>query len=297
VGKITIIDRDVVEEGNLHRQLLYSQEDAALGLPKVEAAARRLAAINRDVEVCPIAMDVGPALEPLEEAIRQPGTVLIDGTDNFETRYVLNDLCVQHGVPMAYAGVLGARATQATFVPGLGPCLACLSDDVPLPGTVPTCETAGVFPPAVVIVGGAQASDAMKHLGGLTVSTSLLSFDLLRGTRSRVDLARAKREDCPCCVRREFVHVARARSVRMSTALCGQRAVQVVPGAHATIDLRELAARLQGAAEVRASALAISVRPIGAAWEMSVFADGRAIVRGETDSAKARAIYARYVGL
>ncbi len=317
VGTLTLIDRDIVEATNLQRQTLFTERD--VGLPKVEAAARRLAEINSSVQLRALALDLthrnAEGLLPGRDAL--PGVdILVDATDNFETRYLLNDLAVKRGLPYAYAGVVGTRGMQATFLPASArrklatPCLRCLFDEPPAPGSAPTCDTAGVLGPAVAIVAGAQSTDVLKVLLGREdlLAGALLEFDVWTNERRRLALG-PPRGDCPCCVhaRYEFLEASRTGDWGV---LCGQDAVQIsppevrgdlgVPGASA-LDLDGLARRLAGVGDIARTAFMVRARltpdgPHSPALELSVFADGRAIVRGTTRADVARSIYAKYVG-
>lgn len=302
VGKVTLIDRDLVEWTNLQRQCLYSEQDAAGAVPKAQAAAARLGAINSGVEVRAVVADMTGrnALELVAGA-----DVLVDGTDNFETRYLLNDVAVKMGVAFAYAGVIAARGMQMTVLPrgagGAGgvvtPCLRCVFEELPAPGTTATCDTAGVFGPAVAIVAGAQAADVLKVLAGRLdlLSHSLLEFDLWANTRRRLDLmALGAREGCVCCGERRFEFLDGTREGE-SVVLCGQNAVQVTPGERVEIDLGACAERWRSIGEVSITAFMARVR-LGEGVELSLFGDGRAIVRGTTSTATARSVYARLVG-
>ncbi len=307
VGHLTIIDRDVVEATNLQRQSLFTEADAAAGLPKAEAARRRLAEVNSGVRITAHIADFTP-----DEATRlagfagDPPAALLDGTDNFETRLLLNDLAVQRGVPLIYGGAVGTRGMMAVILPGEGPCLRCIMPQPPAPGTMATCDTAGVLGPVATIIGAAQAAEAIKLLAGAreVVSRTMLDFDIWGGTRRRLDLGRMRDPDCPCCARREFDWLEGKQGAG-AASLCGRSAVQIAGASGQTIDLAALGARLSGHGAATANdflmriALADEQRDAetGAGpVELTVFADGRAIVGGVTDPARARAIYARYVG-
>lgn len=308
VGTLTIIDRDVVEATNLQRQTLFDQGDADAGSPKAEAARARLSRVNPAIRVRGVVADV--THRNAERLVR--GTdgaplagVIIDGTDNFETRYLLNDLSVKLGLPLCYGGVVGSEGMSATFVPG-GACLRCVFEEPPAPGTMPTCDTAGVLGPAAAIVGACQAADAIKLLAGIPerLGGTLLHFDLWTNQRRRVDLAGARRPDCPCCGERSFPFLDGATAQR-AVRLCGRNAVQIAPPEDdraGEIDLERLADRLgPSAAGGRAITNGFLLRAVvpgvgGAALELTVFRDGRAVVRGTEETEVARAAYARYVG-
>lgn len=304
VGMLTLIDRDLVERTNLQRQCLYSEADAAEGLPKAEAARRRLSVVNSEVALrAHIADCTARNADALltAEGGRRPD-VLLDGTDNFETRYLLNDIAVRDGVPLVYGGVVATRGMQMTIRPGVGPCLRCLFEEPPAPGSQPTCETAGVLGPVVAIVAACQAADGLRCLLGQgdRIAPTLLEFDIWAGQRRRVDVGGARREDCPCCGQRRFEFLAGGGGSEV-VGLCGQHAVQVSP-AGGTVDLGALAARLGAVGPVDARPFMVRFAVPGEEGEdggglsLTVFRDGRAIVSGTSRPERARSLYARFVG-
>ncbi len=302
VGRLTIIDRDLVEETNLQRQVLFDQHDADNQTPKAAAACGRIGEINPLVRTEPVVADfeAGVAERVLFEGPLGPPGVVVDGTDNFETRFLINDLAVKHGLAYVYAGAVSTHAMSMTVLPGETPCLRCLFSGVPPAGSQPTCDTVGVLGPVIAMVAGVQAAEAMKVLLGRRdlVRRTLLEFDPWRGTRREIALERDPA--CPCCGagRFDFLDAPPAGP----TALCGQAAVQVNPTPGSRIDLRAMADRLgaHGSFETTPYLLRGTLRgetgesgePVG----LTLFADGRAIVRGVTDPARARTIYARYIG-
>jgi molybdopterin-synthase adenylyltransferase len=296
VGRLTLIDRDVVDASNLQRQSLYDERDAAEGLPKAEAAARRLRAVNSAIHV-----DVHVADLRASNAARVlgPGTppgVIIDGTDNFETRYLLNDVSVSRGVPLVYGGVLGVDGLAAVFRPWSA-CLRCVFPEPPQPGSQPTCESAGVLGPAVWIVGAVQAGEAIKLLAGRGADAlaEMVSINAWGPAFRRVALP-TPRPDCPCCAQRRFEFLDGSRESD-AEKVCGHDAVQVWPRDGVDLDLSALAARLASSAEVTRTPHMLRARVPGPPpIELSVFADSRAIIRGTTRPEEARAIYARFVG-
>lgn len=314
VGRLTLIDRDVVEWSNLQRQALYDEEDARRGVPKAEAAAARLARVNSSISIVPIVADFsginGEGLLGLPSSLASPvrgpesggPLCLVDGSDSAQTRHLLNDICVKHAIAYAYAGVVGTRAMQATFTPD-GPCLRCLFPDVPAPGAMPTCDTAGVLAPAAAIVAAAQAADAIKLAMGRAdlLPRSLLEFDLWTNRRRRVDLREARDPDCPTCGHRRF-DALNAADADAHTQLCGQDAVQVLPQAGVAgtvggrLDLAALAARWQPLGPVVRTAFMVRLTLAEPRVEISAFGDGRAIIKGTRKPEQARALYARYIG-
>jgi adenylyltransferase/sulfurtransferase len=301
VGTITLIDRDFVELTNLQRQTLFTEADARAGTPKAEAAAARLIAISSAIRTRPFAADLTArnAEELLDLQARKPA-VILDGTDNFETRYLLNDISVKYAIPNAYAGVVGTRGMQATFLPDAhrtSPCLRCIFPDIPAPGSVPTCDTAGVLGPTIAIATGAQAADALKIITANThlLSGTLLEFDVWNNIRRRIDLrALGATPDCPCCATREFTFLEATASDTTAT-LCGQRAVQI-PG-RGLISFDTLATALTPLGRIERSRFMLRFFPTGrdAVW-LSIFADGRTIVQGVDRIEEAKSLHARYVG-
>jgi adenylyltransferase/sulfurtransferase len=289
VASLTIVDRDVVELTNLQRQSLFDEEDAALARPKAAAAAARLRRVNSDVAVRGVVADVDAALAG--SLVREADLVL-DGADNFETRYVVNDVCVRAGVPWVYGACVAAHGAALAVRPGRSPCLRCVLGERPAPGTGETCDTAGVVAPVVQVVAGIQAAEALKLLAGRedALLGGLVTVDLWAGT---VDVARfdGRAPWCPSCTERRFDY---ADAPPLGAAvLCGRDAVQL-EGDGTPLDLPALAARLRKAGEVVANEHLVRLRADGA--ELVVFADGRAIVKGAADAARARAVFARYVG-
>ena len=288
VGAITIIDRDYVEASNLHRQWLFEEADAAEALPKAAAAARRLAAINSGIEVRPRVADLTPG--NAEELLGGAG-VIVDGTDNFDARFLINDFAVSRGVPWIYGAAVGSYGLAMPVIPGRTACLRCVYPEPPA-GIQPTCETAGVLNVAISAVASIQIADALKILANRAgeVRARITTMDLWDGGIRQIDMP-PRDPDCPACGRGEFPYLE--ESSRAPVTLCGRNAVQVHERER-PIDLRELGARLAPLGEVRTSEFA--VRFVAAPYEMTIFADGRAIVKGTSDPGVARSLYARYVG-
>src|SRR5262245_49699416 len=226
VGHLRLIDRDFIETSNLQRQVLFDEHDVADNLPKAEAGARKLAAINSSVHVEPVVTDIDRTniMELVQDA-----DLILDGTDNFEIRYLINDAAVKLGKPWVYGGCIGSHGQTMTILPGETPCLRCVFEAAPAPGEAGTCETAGVLGPTVNIIASFQTSEALKILSGHReqVSRELLCFDLWDNVIRRVKVARLKgKVDCPCCGRGEYEWLAGAQGAQ-TTTLCGRNAVQV----------------------------------------------------------------------
>jgi adenylyltransferase/sulfurtransferase len=287
VGRLTIIDRDYVEPSNLHRQWLFEESDAAESLPKAVAARRRLAAVNSGIEVRGIVADLTPT--NADDLLCGAG-VILDGTDNFETRYLINDWAISKGTPWIYGAAVGAYGLTMPIVPERTACLRCVYPDPPS-GAQPTCETAGVLNVIISAVASVQVADALKILSGNpgTVTPRITTIDLWgAGVRQ---IAMPERDpDCPTCARREFPYLE--ESSRQPVTMCGRNAVQIHD--RRTLDLEALAARLAPLGEVRSNEFAL--RFTAPPYDLTIFPDGRAIVKGTSDPAIARALYSRFLG-
>jgi molybdopterin/thiamine biosynthesis adenylyltransferase len=312
VGHLTLIDRDFVEPSNLQRQTLFDEDDARHSLPKAEAARLHLARINSSTQITAHIADLVPAnaSDLLESA-----DLILDGTDNFETRYLLNDLCVRDHRPWIYAAAVGAYAATMNILPAQGPgpraqypdgsndphsepwaltpgpCLACLFPAAPT-GPTETCDTAGILSTAVNLAASLQVTEALKLLTGQAhrMRRTFLSYDLWTNTHSEI-ATRTPRADCEVCAKRIFN--ALSGTGRPHITLCGRNSVQIHEH-HRPIDLAQLKLRLQPLGDVRANAHLL--RFDRSPYTLTVFADGRALIQGTTDTALARSLYARYIG-
>lgn len=292
VGRVSVIDRDVIELGNLHRQVLYDEAAVASGLPKAEAARERLKAINSDVEVTAHVADLhsGNVVSLLKGA-----DVVFDGTDNFGARFLINDACVSLGIPWIYAGVVGTTVHGFPVVPGKTPCFRCYLDAVPPPGSTQTCDTAGVLGSSVMVAAGIAATEGLKILVGRTgeLAEGLFVFDTW--TREGRVLGLSKRPDCPTCAG-TYEHLDGGE--RPPARLCGRDAVAVPAPGDAKLDLDALAERLDGLGQVTAkNAFLLRFEPSDSiGLTLTVFRDGRGLVSGTTEVSAARGLYSRYVG-
>jgi adenylyltransferase/sulfurtransferase len=288
VGTIRIIDRDYVEPSNLQRQTLFDEADAKESLPKAIAAARRIAAFNSEIVVEPHVADLTP--DNVEVLLEGAGLVL-DGTDNFETRYLVNDYAISKNIPWIYAAAVGSYGVTLNVLPGKTACLACVFPDSPQ-GTFETCETAGILNSAVNLVASISASEALKFLVGAVdkMRRTLLSFDVWSNERAEVAAAKP-RPGCRACGERDFVHLA--GEGRPHITLCGRNSVQIHER-HRPVDFAEMNDRLKPHGTVRHNDFVLKFwhEP----YEMTLFPDGRAIIKGTTDTAVARSLYARYIG-
>jgi adenylyltransferase/sulfurtransferase len=293
VGFLRIVDRDVVEPSNLPRQALFDDEDAASGTPKAVAAARRLARINPGLAVDPVVadLDTGNVLRLLDGI-----DLVVDGFDNFAARYLLNDACVSLGIPWIYGACVGSSGVASLLVPGHTPCLRCLQPEAPATGSAPTCDTAGVIGPITHSIASLEVALALRHLCERESprAATLVSLDVWSLRFQRVEVPReAGGEPCRCCDLRRFDFLE--APARETTIFCGRDTVQVMPPSPGSPPFEELARRLASVGEVRSSeqVLRLRVPP----HELTLFADGRALVRGTDDPAVARGLVARFFGM
>jgi molybdopterin/thiamine biosynthesis adenylyltransferase len=287
-ASVRVIDRDYVEPSNLQRQSLFEERDATEGLPKAVAAERRLRALNSDVLVEGVVADVSGDNAP---SLLAGASLVLDGTDNFETRFLLNDLCLRAGVPWVYGACVGAYGLALAIRPRVSPCLRCLLEEMPAPGSGPTCDTAGVVAPIVQVIAGLQAAEALKLMAGREPSLlpGVVTIDLWQGTFEVMDL-RGRAPWCPACTEGRYDYLGTSAAA----TLCGRDAVQIRPDTRTKLDLPALAERLARTGEVRSNEYL--VRFTAPEAELVVFEDGRAIVKGVAEPARARSLYAKYVG-
>jgi adenylyltransferase/sulfurtransferase len=290
VGFLRIVDRDLVEWTNLQRQVLFDEADARDATPKAVAAAKRLSAINSSIQIDASVTDVdGTNIESLVDGIH----LILDGTDNVDTRYLINDVAVKRNVPWVYGACVGTEGRAMAIVPGSTACLRCVFPQPPGPGELPTCDTAGVLAPVANIVASIQVTMAMKLLLGESSKTELVRIDGWTPRFHVTETRNARRDDCPTCARRQFEFLERSTS-SSNARLCGRNAVQVRPDARFEMSLDQLARKIGTSVDVQRTPYLLRLRDD--AIELSIFPDGRAIVHGTSDPARARAIYARYVG-
>jgi adenylyltransferase/sulfurtransferase len=312
VGFLRIVDRDFVELSNLQRQVLFDEQDIADQLPKAIAAGRKLARINSEVTLEPIVADIDHTnIKRLAEGI----DLIVDGMDNFETRFLINDAALATGIPWIYGGCIGSHGQVLPIFPGETACLRCLIGDVPGPGMTETCDTAGVLGPAVNVVAALQVTAALKFLAGRRdlLEPALMIVDVWDGTLRKMSVANLREQsNCPACVqgRREWLAGERGSQ---TTVLCGRNAVQVSPAARLALSFAEIAPKLRGAGEVSYNSfllrLTLRERPARETnaeqneesssdepMQITLFPDGRAIIKGTDDATVARSVYAKYVG-
>lgn len=292
VGYVRIIDRDYIELNNLQRQILFDEKDMAEGLPKAMAAAAKLRLVNGQVQIDPLVADVNSL--NIEEIIGGMDLVL-DGTDNFETRFLINDACVKHQIPWVYGGVVATYGMTMAIIPHRTPCLRCFLAEVPPPGSAPTCDTVGVLAPAVDIVASLEVTEGLKLLMGREqdLHGRIIQVNAWTAEMSRFELHKGDHA-CPACDQQRYDFLD-AREGSFLTRLCGRGAVQIQSRISVQVSLAELAGRLGSAGHVDFNAYMLRFRADGC--EITVFPDGRAMVKGTADEAQARTLYARYIGL
>jgi adenylyltransferase/sulfurtransferase len=294
VGHVRLIDRDFVETSNLQRQVLFDERDVAENLPKAVASARHLGIVNSQVEIEARVEDINPGTI---HSLCRGADVVLDGTDNFETRFLLNDWAVEQGVPWLYGGCVGAEGQCLTIVPGQTPCLRCLmSDGPPPPGTTATCDTAGIIAPVIGVIAAIQACEAIKLLSGnlAAINRKLTVVDLWTNAIRQLDLsALTELATCRCCRERRFDWLAGNRSSR-SVVLCGRNSVQISAAEREPLSLEDLANRLMKLGHVQQNEFLLKFTADDCV--LTVFSDGRAIVTGTSDLSKAKSLYARFIG-
>ena len=288
VGTLTLIDRDFVEPSNLQRQVLFDEQDALEALPKAFAAKRKIALFNSETVVRDQVADLVPA--NIDDLLKS-ASIVLDATDNFETRYLINDYAVQQGRPWIYAAAIGSYAVTMNVLPGHTACLACIFPQPPS-GAVETCDTAGILNSAVNFAASLEVTEAIKFLIGKSerMRRTLLSYDLWTSEHSEIATANP-RNDCTVCGKRDFQHL---RGVgRPHITLCGRNSVQIHEH-HRPVDLQQVASRLRPLGDVRINSLLMQFRTGDHA--ITLFQDGRALVQGTSDITLARTLYARYIG-
>ncbi len=294
VGRIRLVDRDFVELTNLQRQDLYGETDAEQGIPKAIAAARELKRINSQIELDPV---VGDFSADNAEQIAVGFDLILDGADNFETRFLINDVACKLRIPWVFGGCVASEGQVMTICPGETPCLLCLMPEgPPAVGTMATCDTAGIFNAASHWVATLQAAEAIKLLSGNPPKTlpRLISIDAWEMSFRSLDVSGLRdRRDCRCCDQRRFEWLEGARTAQ-TAILCGRNAVQISPAERTSIALPELARRLRGLGDVEEQAYLVRFR--SGELTVTMFADGRAIVQGTEEISVARSLCARVLG-
>lgn len=286
IGHLTVVDRDIVEIENLQRQMLFTEND--IGKPKARAAAETLKAINSEIEVKGLVKDLNPTnVDEIIEGI----DVVLDGTDNMETRYLINDICVKNGIPWVYGGAVSTYGMSMNIIPKETACLKCAFPHIPKPGSLPTCDTVGVINTIPSLVASIQSTEALKIMLGKDVCHDLFIIDAWNRDFQRINITR--KDDCQCCGKHSFRHL-RADQSDLVTSLCGRNAVQISPAIKTEVSLENLAQRLEKVGSVERGPVHLLFEGEGVAF--SIFKDGRVIVKGTDDIKYAKSLYAKYIG-
>ncbi len=293
IGYLKIVDRDFLELNNLQRQILYEEHDVKEGLPKPIAAQRRISQINSTIHIEPVIADVNRF--NIEKLISDVDLV-IDAVDNFETRFLLNEACVKHNRTWIYGAAIESYGLTMNIIPGKTACLRCVMDNLPQPGDVPTCETVGVLGSIVCIIASIQSAEAIKILIGINdeINMQMISIDIWQNSYQAIDVAKENiQKNCPVCNQRSFDFLDGKQGSAFTT-LCGRNAVQILPFKEMKIDLAKLAIQLADLGTIKANEYLIRFEIED--FELSIFPDGRTLIKGTTDTGIARSLYSKYVG-
>lgn len=292
VGTIKLIDRDYVELSNLQRQMLFDEEDIELGYPKAIAAANKLKKVNSNINILPFVEDLNR--ENIEGLIKDVD-IVIDGTDNFETRFLINEACVKHHIPWVYAGVVGTNGMTMMIIPRETPCFRCMMEEIPPPGSMPTCDTAGILGTVSNLVASLESTEVIKYLMGAKdkLIKKLIYIDAWEGSLKTIDIQKTD-DNCPVCDQKVFEFLDSDKRPNI-VSLCGQNAVQINRQDKTSVDLKQMAESLKKIGEVKFNDYMLKL--ILDDYEFSVFPDGRTIIKGTTDEFKARSLLAKYIGI
>ncbi|WP_281885584.1 ThiF family adenylyltransferase [Paenibacillus sp. YYML68] len=295
IGFVRIIDRDFVERSNLQRQMLYDEQDAAASSPKAEAGAARLRASNSSITIEPIVADLNAI--NAEELLGDVDLIL-DGTDNFSVRFLINDVSVKLGIPWIYGGAVSSRGVSLTIVPGVTPCLRCLFGQPPAQGTAETCDTAGVIGPLIHTVASHQATEAFKLLVGADEARNrkMVHWDVWYNHYSAVDVSKARKESCPCCGERRFEYLDASIDEDTIQSMCGRNSVQIQPRQPMSLSLDEWEQKLRPVGRVERNPFLLKLH-VSDELTLVLFPDGRLIVQGTDDPVTAKSLYSRYIGM
>lgn len=292
VGYVRLIDRDLVELSNLQRQSLYDEDDANEHLPKVIAAEKKLKKINSTIKIESVIADLN--LENAEELL-SGFDVIVDGTDNFSTRYLINDISIKFGIPWVYGGAVSSRGMHAVIIPGKTPCYRCLFPEVQT-GLGETCDTIGVLSPITDIIGSFEAVEALKLLVGAQANPNLEQIDIWYNSYLQMDISQGRNPDCPACAHKKFEFLDRSSEQQISFAvLCGRDTMQINPRNVKEFLLSDLAEKLKSSGKVTVNSFLLRFSP-DEEVTMVFFKDGRALIHGVDDITQAKTYYSRYVG-
>lgn len=295
VGFIRLIDRDFVEASNLQRQMLYDEADAEASEPKAIAAAKRLRQANSLVALEPVVADLHPANA---EALLSGVDLILDGTDNFAVRFLINDVSLKHGIPWIYGGAVSSRGVSMTIVPGETPCLRCIFGQAPAQGTAETCDTAGVIGPIIHTVASHQATEAFKLLVGAhaQLNRKMVHWDLWFNQHAAVDVSKSRKADCPACGQGQYDYLQQEMAEDTIQTLCGRNSVQIQPVQPGSFDLAHWADKWKPLGSVELNPFLLKFQP-SEALTLILFSDGRLIVQGTDDPVAAKSLYSRYIGM
>lgn len=291
---LKIVDRDYIEESNLQRQSLFDEEDINKNLPKAIAAQNKLQKINSQVEVDAMVIDLNPSNI---ETVLENANVVIDGTDNFETRFLINDYCVKQGIPWIYGACIGSVGLTMNIIPSNTPCLRCVLPTIPPFGTTETCDTEGIIAPIASMVASVQAAEALKILTENydALSKGLVKTDLWRNETRRLHVEGVlEKSDCITCKQHTYEFLNK-NNYSTTTSLCGRNAIQIIQPIGLKLDLKMLAGRLGKVGEVSVNNFLLRLKIDK--YELTVFSDGRSIITGTNDAALAKGLYAKYIGM
>lgn len=295
VGYVRLIDRDFVEMSNLQRQMLYDEEDARTSAPKATAAAKRLSRTNGLVEIEPHVTDLNPTNA---ETLLSGVDLILDGSDNFAVRFLVNDFSIKKGIPWIYGGAVSSRGVSMTVIPGETPCLRCMFGEAPAQGTTETCDTAGVIGPIIHVVASHQATEALKLLVGdrESLNKRMVHFDLWHNQHAAVDVSKARKTDCPACGHGHFEYLDAEYEGETIQSMCGRNSVQIHPIVPRKLELAEWADKFSVIGETEVNPFLLKFRP-DAEHTLVLFPDGRVIVQGTDDPTAAKSLYSRYIGM
>ncbi|HHT9129924.1 MAG TPA: ThiF family adenylyltransferase [Candidatus Brocadiaceae bacterium] len=291
---LKIIDRDYIEESNLQRQSLFDEEDISKNLPKAIAAQRKLQKVNSEIQIESLVADLNPSNI---ETLLKNTNIVIDGTDNFEARFLVNDYCVKEGIPWIYGACVGSMGLTMNIVPSKTPCLRCVLESIPPVGTTETCDTEGIIAPIASLIASIQVAEALKILTDNfdALSKGLLKVDLWRNEIKRLDVESVKeKSDCVTCKQRHYEFLSKDR-YSITTSLCGRNAIQILHPNGSKLDLARLAARLEKVGGVSFNSFLLRLKIDK--YELTVFPDGRSIISGTNDASVAKGLYAKYIGM
>ncbi|MNI30500.1 putative adenylyltransferase/sulfurtransferase MoeZ [compost metagenome] len=293
VGYVRLIDRDFVEASNLQRQMLYEEADAQESVPKAIAAAQKLQRINSLIQIVPHVIDLNStnALELLSDV-----DLILDGTDNFSVRFLINDVSIVTGTPWIYGGAVASRGVSLTIIPGTTPCLRCLFANAPAQGSTETCDTAGVIGGIIHVVASYQATEALKLLVGDTsnLNRKMQQWDLWYNQTSAIDVTAARKKDCPACGLQHLEYLE-AELDETIQSLCGRNSVQIHPVHHLPLELEQWEVRLSPLGPVSRNRFLLKFQP-SPELTLILFPDGRVLIQGTSDMTAAKSLYSRYIG-